>query len=129
MLRVIYKQVGGLDVHKKTVVATRMRVTTDDRVEWETKTFGTTTPELLQLHDWLYAWELSHVAMESTGDYWKPVYNVLQDSFEVWLVNAQHVKRVSGRKTDEGQRVVGRTDAARLVEGQLHSAQTTTSLA
>jgi transposase len=100
MLRIIYKRVGGLDVHKKTVVATRMRVTVDDRVEWETKTFGTTTPELLQMHDWLYAWELNHVAMESTGDYWKPVYNILEDSFEVWLVNAQHVKHVSGRKTD-----------------------------
>jgi len=100
MLRIVYKQVGGLDVHKKTVVATRMRVTAEERVEWETETFGTTTPDLFQLHDWLYAWELSHVAMESTGDYWKPVYNILQDSFAVWLVNAQHVKHVSGRKTD-----------------------------
>jgi transposase len=52
------------------------------------------------LHDWLYEWELSHVSMESTGDYWKPVFNILEDTFEVWLVNAQHVKHVSGRKTD-----------------------------
>jgi transposase len=52
------------------------------------------------LHDWLHEWELTHVAMESTGDYWKPVFNILEDSFEVWLVNAQHVKHVSGRKTD-----------------------------
>jgi transposase len=100
MLRIIYKQVAGLDVHKKTVVATRMQVTEEDRVEWETKTFGTTTPDLLELHDWLYEWELTHVAMESTGDYWKPVFNILEDTFEVWLVNAQHVKHVSGRKTD-----------------------------
>ena len=100
MLRIIYKRVAGLDVHKKTVVATRMRVTEDDRVEWETKTFGTTTPDLLELHDWLYEWDLTHVTMESTGDYWKPVFNILEDSFEVWLVNAQHVKHVSGRKTD-----------------------------
>lgn len=100
MLRIIYKQVAGLDVHKKTVVATRMQVTEEDRVEWETKTFGTTTPDLLELHDWLYEWDLTHVAMESTGDYWKPVFNILEDSFEVWLVNAQHVKHVSGRKTD-----------------------------
>jgi transposase len=99
-LRIIYKRVAGLDVHKKTVVATRMRVTEEDRVEWETKTFGTMTPDLLELHDWLYEWELSHVSLESTGDYWKPVFNILEDSFEVWLVNAQHVKRVSGRKTD-----------------------------
>ena len=100
MLRIIYKRVAGLDVHKKTVVATRMRVTEEDRVEWETQTFGTTTPDLLELLDWLYEWELTHVAMESTGDYWKPVFNILEHTFEVWLVNAQHVKHVSGRKTD-----------------------------
>ncbi len=100
MLRIVYRRVGGLDVHKKTVVATRMRVTAEERVEWETETFGTTTPDLLQLHDWLYAWELSHVAIESIGDYWKPVHNILEDSVAVWLVNAQHVKHVSGRKTD-----------------------------
>ena len=100
MLRIIYRRVAGLDVHKKTVVATRMRVTEEDRVEWETKTFGTTTPDLLELHDWLYEWNLTHVTMESTGDYWKPVFNILEDSFDVCLVNAQHVKHVSGRKTD-----------------------------
>lgn len=97
---IIYKRVAGLDVHKKTVVATRMQVTDDNRLEWETKTFGTTTPDLLELHDWLLAWSLSHVAMESTGDFWKPVYNVLENSFEVWVVNAQHVHNVPGRKTD-----------------------------
>jgi transposase len=100
MLRIIYKRVAGLDVHKKTVVATRMRVTEEDRVEWETKTFGTMTANLLGLHDWLCEWQLTHVSMESTGDYWKPVFNILEDTFEVWLVNAQHVKHVSGRKTD-----------------------------
>jgi transposase len=99
-MKIIYKRVAGLDVHKKTVVATRMRVTGEDRVEWETETFGTTTPDLLESHDWLCEWEPTHVAMESTGDYWKPVFNILEDSFEVWLVNAQHVQHVSGRKTD-----------------------------
>ena len=100
MLKIIFERVAGLDVHKKTVVATRMCVSADGRMEWETKTFGTTTPDLLQLHDWLSEWDLTHVAMESTADYWKPVFNLLEDSFEVWLVNAQHVKHVSGRKTD-----------------------------
>lgn len=100
LLRIMYRCVGGLDVHKKTVVATRMRVTEDDRLEWETETFGTTTPELLKLHDWLAEWGCTHVAMESTGDYWKPVFNLLEDNFEVLLVNAQHVKHVPGRKTD-----------------------------
>jgi transposase len=100
LLRIMYRCVGGLDVHKKTVVVTRMRVTEDDRLEWETETFGTTTPELLKLHDWLAEWGCTHVAMESTGDYWKPVFNLLEDNFEVLLVNAQHVKHVPGRKTD-----------------------------
>jgi transposase len=100
LLRIMYERVAGLDVHKKTVVATRMRVTEEERLEWETETFGTTTPELLELHDWLTEWDCTHVAMESTGDYWKPVYNLLEDDFEVLLVNAQHVKHVPGRKTD-----------------------------
>jgi transposase len=100
MLPILYRRVAGLDVHKKTVVATRMQVTDEDRAEWETQTFGTTTPELLQLHDWLLEWEVVHVAMESTGDYWKPVYNVLEDTFELLVVNAKHVKHVPGRKTD-----------------------------
>jgi transposase len=100
LLRIMHKRVAGLDVHKKTVVATRLRITADERLEWETQTFGTTTPDLLTLHDWLAEWACTHVAMESTGDYWKPVYNLLEDDFEALLVNAQHVKHVPGRKTD-----------------------------
>jgi len=100
MLSVIFRLVAGLDVHKKTVVATRMRVTKDDRVEWETKTFDTTTPALLELLDWLLEWGITHVAMESTADFWKPVYNVLEGTFELLVVNAKHVKHVPGRKTD-----------------------------
>lgn len=100
MLPILYRRVAGLDVHKKTVVVTRMEVTGEDRAQWETRTFGTTTPDLLQLHDWLLEWQVSHAAMESTGDYWKPVYNVLEDTFELLVVNAKHVKHVPGRKTD-----------------------------
>lgn len=112
-MRKMYKRVAGLDVHKKSVVATRMRITAEERVEWETETFGTTTPELLEMHDWLQEWDSTHVAMESTGDYWKPVHNLLEDSFEVLLVNAQHVKRVPGRKTDV-------SDSEWLAELQMH---------
>jgi transposase len=112
-MRQIYERVAGLDVHKKTVVACRMRVTADKRVEQESRTFGTTTAELLQLHDWLSEWDCSHVALESTADYWKPVYNLLEGEFEVWLVNAQHVQKVAGRKTDA-------TDAEWLAELMLH---------
>lgn len=100
MLPILYRRVAGLDVHKKTVVATRLRVTEEDRAVWETETFGTTTPDLLRLHDWLLEWDTGQVAMESTGDYWKPVYNVLEDTFELLVVNAKHVKHVPGRKTD-----------------------------
>jgi len=99
-MRIVVKRGAGLDVHKKTVVATRMRVGNDERLEWETKTFGTMTVELLGLYDWLQEWECTHVAMESTADYWKPVFNILEDAFEVLLVNAQQVKHVPGRKTD-----------------------------
>jgi transposase len=113
LLRIIYERVAGLDVHKKTVVATPMRVTEDGRLDWETRTFGTTTPELLELHDWLMEWGCTHVTLESTGDYWKPVFNLLEDDFEVLLVNAQHVKHVPGRKTDV-------SDSEWLAELMLH---------
>jgi transposase len=112
-MRIIYERVAGLDVHKKTVVACRMRVTAEQRLEWETKTFGTMTADLLGLHDWLSEWECTHLSMESTADYWKPVYNLLEGDFEVLLVNAQHVKKVPGRKTDA-------TDAEWLAELMLH---------
>ena len=112
-MRVLYERVAGLDVHKKTVVACRMQVTTEQRVEWETKTFGTMTGDLLSLHDWLSEWEVKQVALESTADYWKPVFNILEESFEVILVNAQHVKKVPGRKTDA-------SDAEWLAELMLH---------
>jgi transposase len=91
---------AGLDVHKKTVVACIRRVGPDGNVNREVRTFGTMTAELLALSDWLAAPGVSHVAMESTGVYWKPIYNLLEGSFEVILVNAHHLKQVPGRKTD-----------------------------
>jgi transposase len=77
-----------------------MRTGKRGTVEHETQTFGTKTRELLGLVDWLTEWEVSHVAMESTGEYWKPIYNLLEGNTEVLLVNARHVKNVPGRKTD-----------------------------
>lgn len=90
----------GLDVHKKTVVA--CLIVTDDKGNFrkEVRTFGTTVDELLALVDWLSEAGCTHVAMESTGVYWKPVYNLLEGIFEVLVVNAQHIKHVPGRKTD-----------------------------
>lgn len=96
-MRVMYERCAGLDVHKKTVTACRR-----NGKDQEVKTFGTTTPDLLELVDWLLEWECTHAAMESTGDYWKPIYNLLEGSFQIVLVNAKHVKHVPGRKTDIG---------------------------
>ena len=99
-MEVLYSHCAGLDVHKKTVVACRLSVDGKGHKVKLTETFGTTTAELLRLSDWLTAAACTHVAMESTGEFWKPIWNVLEGSFELLLVNAQHVKRVAGRKTD-----------------------------
>jgi transposase len=101
-MEVIHERCAGLDVHKKTVVVCQMHTRPHGRKEQETRTFGTTTVELLAMLDWLTEWGCSHVAMESTGEYWKPVYNILEGHVEVLLVNAQHIKAVPGRKTDVG---------------------------
>jgi transposase len=99
-MKVVYERCAGLDVHKKTVVACVL--TPDGASGWrrETRTFSTMTADLLALSDWLQSLGCTHVAMESTGDYWKPVFNILEATVEVLLVNAQHVKAVPGRKTD-----------------------------
>jgi transposase len=95
-MEVTYPYCAGLDVHKKTVVACVM--TPEGR---ETKTFGTMTADLLVLADWLLEGGVTHVAMESTGVYWKPVYNLLEGlDLTLLVVNAQHIKAVPGRKTD-----------------------------
>jgi transposase len=90
----------GLDVHKQTVVACLLRTGADGRRSKEVRTFGTLTDDLLALADWLRAADCTQVAMESTGVYWKPVYNILEGQCAVLVVNAQHIKQVPGRKTD-----------------------------
>lgn len=97
---IIHQRCAGLDVHKKTVVACRITPKTEGGWLKEIKTFGTFTDDLLMLLDWLQAGEVRHVAMESTGVYWKPVYNILEVEMAVLLVNARHIKFVPGRKTD-----------------------------
>src|SRR5215471_3891012 len=90
---------AGLDIHKKRIVACVL----DGRSSPPTtvmRTFGTFTDELLRLRKWLVDRECTHVAMESTGVYWLPVYRVLEDSFLIVLGNARHMKNVPGRKTD-----------------------------
>jgi transposase len=99
---VVYARCAGLDLHKRSVTACRMVPGPDGQVAKETRTFGTMTDELLALGDWLEAGGVTHVAMESTGVYWKPVWNLFEDRFALLLVNAAHVKVVPGRKRDVG---------------------------
>jgi transposase len=91
---------AGLDVHKKTVVACVRRAGPDGRVRCQVRTFGTMTADLLMLADWLEAEGVRHLAMESTGVYWKPVFHLLEGRFEILLANAHRLKQVPGRKTD-----------------------------
>ena len=100
-MRIVHQNVAGLDVHKKTVVAALIVCGADGRWQHAKRTFGTMTADLLALSDWLLAQGVTHVAMESTGVYWKPVFNILEHNFEVLVVNAQHLSRVPGRKTDQ----------------------------
>jgi transposase len=96
----IYDRCAGLDVHKKTVVACVRQLEPGGAVRREIRTFGTMTADLLELGDWLKREGVRHVAMESTGVFWKPIWHVLEGGFELILVNARHVKKVPGRKTD-----------------------------
>ncbi|MEM9835708.1 MAG: IS110 family transposase [Bacteroidota bacterium] len=95
-MEVIVKRACGLDVHQKSVTGCILRQGYPRQI----RTFDTTTRALRELKQWLVDERITHVAMESTGVYWKPVFNVLGDDFELLLVNARHVKHVPGRKTD-----------------------------
>jgi transposase len=99
-MRIVYPRCCGLDVHKKTITACVLIRNAAGDDQQEIRRFGTMTRDLLELADWLYSFQVTHVAMESTGVYWKPVWNILEGQFEVLLVNAQHIKAVPGRKTD-----------------------------
>lgn len=98
-MEVIHARCAGIDVHKRQV-AVCARLASGSKVDIEVVEFGTTTRDLLSLSDWLRARGISQVAMESTGSYWKPLYNVLEGEFTLLLANAQHMKAVPGRKTD-----------------------------
>ena len=96
----MFPHCAGLDVHKKTVVACVLVTGAEGKLQAVKRQFVTTLAGLEQLAAWLLSYGVTHVLMESTGVYWKPVYNVLAPQCEVWVVNAQHVKQVPGRKTD-----------------------------
>lgn len=99
-MEVLYPRCAGLDVHKDLVVAC-VRIARDRRVDYQTREFGTTTKQLLELLDWLSSYAVTHVAMESTSVYWKPVWHILEDSFSLTLGNAKQMKTVPGRKSDQ----------------------------
>lgn len=90
----------GLDVHQATVIACLLIVLKNGTVQKHMRTFSTTTRELMSLREWLLSQGCTHVAMESTGVYWKPVYTILEGAFQIVVANAQQIKKVPGRKTD-----------------------------
>lgn len=98
-MEVVHERCAGLDVHQHSVVACA-RVASDGKVVQEVRTFDTTTQGLLALCDWIAEHGCTHAAMESTGVYWKPVWHILESSFELVLANATHIRNVPGRKTD-----------------------------
>lgn len=97
---IIYQNVAGLDVHKKSITACIRRTNHRGKVAEEVRTFESMTGDLLALADWLQSRGVTHVAMESTGVLWKPVYNILEGLFELLLVNPREIKQVPGRKSD-----------------------------
>ena len=99
-MKPVYRRSCGIDVHKATLTACLRVHGPGGKFSQETRSFGTTSDELLSLHDWLSAQRVSHIAMEATGVYWKPVFYVLEQGFTLLLVNPADVKRMPGRKTD-----------------------------
>ncbi len=99
-MQVLYPHGAGIDVHKKTAVVCCRTTAADGTVSTETRTFSTMTADLLALSDWLTSKGITHVAMESTGEFWKPLYHVLEGNFVLLVVNAHHMHNVPGRKTD-----------------------------
>ena len=98
-MELIHPRCAGADVHQKTVVVC-VRIVMKRKVVQEVRTFGTTTSDLLALSDWLSSHGCTHVAMESTGIYWKPVWHILEGTFELVLANAMHIRNIPGRKSD-----------------------------
>ena len=97
---IIFGQVAGLDVHKKSIVVCVRKLQPQGNVLELVETFGTMTSDLLQMLDWLTAQQVTHVAMESTGVLWKPLWNILEGHFQLLLVNPRELKQVPGRKSD-----------------------------
>jgi transposase len=98
-MKTLHRRCAGLDVHSDSVVACA-RLTVRTKASHEVRRFSTTTRDLLELGDWLAAQGITHVAMEATGVYWKPIWHILEGRFELVLANAAHIRNVPGRKSD-----------------------------
>jgi transposase len=96
----LVRRCAGLDVHRASVVACVRVIDENGELHLFTQSFGTTTSDVLKLNDWFASYEVTLVGMESTGVYWKPIYTLLETEFACWLLNAQHLRNVPGRKTD-----------------------------
>lgn len=124
-MQVLYPRCCGLDIHKKTVVACVLLTEPDGTTRRFVRTFGTMTGDLLALGDWLSLHEVVHVAMESTGVLWRPVFNVLEEGRTLLLVNAEpHQSRPRPKNGRKGQRVASRPPAPRAVASKLYSSPT-----
>ncbi|OIJ11510.1 IS110 family transposase [Anaerobacillus arseniciselenatis] len=99
-METLFKRCAGLDVHSQSIVVCTLLEDDSGQLSKEVETFPTLTKDLFRLLKWLEEREVTHIAMESTGIYWKPVYNILEDYFDITLANAQRIKNVPGRKTD-----------------------------
>ena len=99
-METLIERCAGIDVHQRTMVVTVREPAPSGGRAVSTQTFGTMTADLLVLREWLQAHGVTHVAMESTGVYWRPLYYLLEDGFTVWLINMQHLTHVPGRKSD-----------------------------
>src|SRR5262245_23872289 len=99
-MEVMYPECAGMDVHQESIVVCTLTTDEVGEVQKDIRTFGTMTKNLFELLKWLESKTVTHVAMESTGIYWKPVYNILEGYFTVIVANAQRIKNVPGRKTD-----------------------------
>jgi transposase len=123
-MEVVYPCCCGLDVHKKRITACVLWAEAKGKSRKEKRRFGTFTHDLLQLADWLGECGVTHAAMESTGVYWKPVWNILAEQFEVLLVNAQHIKAARPEDGPERQRVDCGFAAARVAPREFRAPAT-----
>src|SRR5271165_2997513 len=122
-MRRVLERCAALDVHKKQVTACARILGEGGELEELTVEFATMAADLLAMRDWLTHLGVTHVAMEATGVYWKPVYYALEDDFELLLVNAQHVKNVPGRKTDTNDAMALPATRVRAAQSELRAAQ------